>query len=108
MFDFCSISVFVPKIISVTITVLLAGNQYFPFLFYFTLTKLSLLVVLYFYLLANTSVLFRVVVSCKTVNSLIKFKLFNKIAVIHEKFLVPFNKLRGPDKTPATCCASLL
>src|SRR6218665_769279 len=34
------------------------------------------------------------------VSSSMKFKFIHKMSVIHEKFLVFFNLLRGPDKTP--------
>src|SRR6218665_1298089 len=42
------------------------------------------------------SELFRNVISCKIVNSSMKFKFIHKIFVIHEQFLVFFNLLRGP------------
>ena len=43
--------------------------------------------------------LFEIVICCKIVNSSTKFKLFHEIIIIHEKFLVIFNSLRGPDRT---------
>jgi len=45
------------------------------------------------------SELFQSVISCKIVNSSMKFKFIHKIFVIQEKFLVFFNLLRGPDMT---------
>ena len=44
--------------------------------------------------------LFLIVVNCKIVNISVKFKFIHKISIIHEKFLVFFNLLRGPDITP--------
>src|SRR6218665_2665063 len=56
------------------------------------------------------------VISCTIFNRSIKFKFIHKISVIHKKFPVFFNLLRGPDKTRsgagsgprAAGCASLL
>ena|SRR6218665_106457 len=46
------------------------------------------------------SELFRIVVmSCKIVNSSMKFKFIRKTSVIQERFPVFFNLLRGPDIT---------
>jgi len=46
-------------------------------------------------LLFFLSELFRIAVSCKLVNSLMKFKVVHKISAIQEKFLDFFNLLRG-------------
>jgi len=43
------------------------------------------------------SELFRIVISCKIVNSSIKFKFIRKISVVQKKFLAFFELLRGPD-----------
>ena len=43
--------------------------------------------------------LFQIVISCKIVNSLMKFKFIHKITATLEKFLVIFNLLQGPDIT---------
>jgi len=56
--------------------------------------------------------LFRMVISCKIVNSSMKFKFIHKISIIQEMFLVFFNLLRRPDITHlgrmrASGCASL-
>src|SRR6218665_1940326 len=45
------------------------------------------------------SELLRIVISCKIVNSSMKFKFIHKIFLIQEKFLVYFKLLRGPDIT---------
>jgi len=58
------------------------------------------------------SELLRIVISCKIVKISMKLKFFNKIAVIHQKFLVLFNLLRGPDITSSDpgrrLCISIL
>ena len=41
------------------------------------------------------------VISCKIVNSSIKFKFIHKISIIHEKFHVLLNLLRWPDLIPS-------
>ena len=46
-----------------------------------------------------SSELLRIVISCKIVNSSIKFKFIHKFFLIQEKFLVFFKLLRGPDIT---------
>src|SRR6218665_3605150 len=43
--------------------------------------------------------LFRIVISFKIVDSLMRFKFFHKIFVIQNNFLLHFNLLRGPDTT---------
>jgi len=43
--------------------------------------------------------LFRLVLSCKIVNSSMKFKVIHKISVMQEKFLVFFHQFQGPDIT---------
>jgi len=61
------------------------------------------------------SELFWIVISCKIVNSSVKFKFIHNISVIQETFFRFFNLLRGPDKTPwgtgsgpqAAICASM-
>ena len=62
------------------------------------------------------SELFRIVISCKIVNSSMKFKFIHIISVVQEKFLVFFNLLRGSDVTRskaesgprAAVCVSLI
>jgi len=41
--------------------------------------------------------LFRFVISCKIVDSSMKFNFFHKMSVTQKKFLLLFNLLRGPD-----------
>src|SRR6218665_1107482 len=45
------------------------------------------------------SKLFWIVISCKIVNSLLKFNFISKISVIQYKFLIFLNLLRGLDMT---------
>src|SRR6218665_3022381 len=48
-------------------------------------------------LILMLSALFRTVISCKIVDSSMKFKFFHKISVVQKKFLLLFKRQRGPD-----------